>query len=133
MQTVPVGNGLTDEVQNFMITRARPEHAATLTQLAFAAKRHLGYPEQWINHWESDLTITADFINHNHVYIAEEAGEILGFYALGVAGTKADLEHLWVTPASSGSGIGKELFLDAMERAAKLSATKGHTKHKIDL
>ena len=108
-----------------MITRALPEHAARLTQLALDAKRHLGYPEHWINHWESDLTITSDFINQNHVYIAEKAGEILGFYALSVAGTKAELEHIWVTPASSGSSIGKDLFLDAMERAAKLSATKG--------
>jgi predicted N-acetyltransferase YhbS len=28
---------------------------------------------------------------------------------------------MWVTPASIGTGIGKELFLDAMERAAKLN------------
>jgi predicted N-acetyltransferase YhbS len=27
---------------------------------------------------------------------------------------------MWVTPAVIGTGVGKELFLDAMERAAKL-------------
>jgi GNAT superfamily N-acetyltransferase len=28
---------------------------------------------------------------------------------------------MWVTPAFIGTGIGKELFLDAMERAANLN------------
>src|SRR5215475_11641793 len=106
-----------------MIRPASPEDAAALTTIALDAKRHWGYPEHWIKHWESDLTITSDFIRENHVYVAEENGEIQGFYALCVAGDKADLEHMWVTPARIGTGIGKELFLDAMERAAKLNVS----------
>jgi N-acetylglutamate synthase-like GNAT family acetyltransferase len=104
-----------------MIRSASPEDAQTLTTIALDAKRHWGYPENWIKHWESDLTISSDFIRDNHVYVAEDNGEIRGFYALCVAGDKAELEHLWVTPAMIGTGIGKELFLDAMERAAKLN------------
>lgn len=104
-----------------MIRRALPEEASTLTTIALEAKRYWGYPEHWIKHWESDLTISADFIRDHHVYVAEEDGEIRGFYALSVSGEKAELEHLWVTPASIGTGIGKELFLDAMERAAALA------------
>jgi GNAT superfamily N-acetyltransferase len=105
------------------IRRSSPEDAATLTTIALDAKRHWGYPEHWIKHWESDLTISSDFIRDNHVYVAEEDGEIRGFYALCVAGDKAELEHMWVTPAVIGTGIGKELFLDAMERAAKLNVS----------
>ena len=103
------------------IVRARPEDAATLTNIALDAKRYWGYPENWIRHWESDLTITPEFIRDNHVYVDEADGEIRGFYALCVVGNKADLEHMWVRPALIGTGIGKELFLDAMERAAKLN------------
>ena len=102
------------------IRRSMPEEAATLTQIALDAKRHWGYPDHWIQYWESDLTISSDFIRNNHVYVAEDNGDILGFYALCVENSKAELEHMWVTPASIGTGIGKELFLDAMERAAKL-------------
>ena len=102
------------------IRRSTPEEADTLTQIALDAKRHWGYPDHWIQHWESDLTITSDFIRDNHVYVAEENGAIHGFYALRVGDNKAELEHMWVTPASIGTGVGKELFLDAMERAAKL-------------
>lgn len=103
-----------------MIRRATPEEASTLTTIALEAKRHWGYPEHWIKHWESDLTISADFVRDHHVYVAEADGEIRGFYALCVGGDRAELEHMWVTPASIGTGIGKELFLDAMERAAAL-------------
>ena len=104
-----------------MIRRATPDEASTLTTIALEAKRYWGYPEHWIKHWESDLTISSDFIREHHVYVAEVEGEIRGFYALCVNGEKAELEHLWVTPASIGTGIGKELFLDAMEKAAALA------------
>jgi len=103
------------------IRRALPEEATTLTQIALDAKRYWGYPEHWIKHWESDLTVSSDFIRDNHVYVADEDGEIRGFYALCVSGDKAELEHMWVMPACIETGIGKELFLDAMERAAALN------------
>jgi GNAT superfamily N-acetyltransferase len=103
-----------------MIRPASVDEAAVLTQLALDAKRYWGYPEHWIKHWEADLTISPELIRGNHVYVAEADGEIRGFYALTVSGEKAELEHMWVTPASIGTGIGKELFLDAMERAAAL-------------
>ena len=104
-----------------MIRRASTAEADKLTQIALDAKRFWGYPEHWIKHWESDLTISSDFVRDNEVYVAEEDGEILGFYALCVNGNKAELEHMWVTPGSIGTGIGKELFLDAMDRAATLA------------
>jgi GNAT superfamily N-acetyltransferase len=102
------------------IRRSSPEDAATLTTIALEAKRHWGYPEHWIKHWESDLTISSDFIRDNHVYVAEQNGWIVGFYALCIANNKAELEHMWVAPMVIGTGVGKELFLDAMERAAQL-------------
>lgn len=102
------------------IRSASPDDSNTLTQIALDAKRHWGYPEHWIQHWQADLTVTPEFIRDNHVYVFEREGEIRGFYALCVNGDNAELEHLWVTPALIGSGIGKELFLDAMERAATL-------------
>jgi N-acetylglutamate synthase-like GNAT family acetyltransferase len=103
-----------------MIRRATADEAVLLTTIALEAKRYWGYPEHWIKHWEADLTITADFIRDNHVYVAERDGEVRGFYALCVSGDKAELEHLWVTPDCIGAGIGKELFLDGMERAVAL-------------
>ena len=106
------------------ITRASANDCDTLTQIALDAKRHWGYPEHWIKHWESDLTITSDFITDNEVYVAELDGEIRGFYALCIVDQKAELEHMWVRPADIGTGIGRLLFLDAMERAARLNISE---------
>lgn len=106
-----------------MIRPAATSEASVLTNMALEAKRYWGYPEHWIKHWESDLTISSDFINDNYVYVAEENGQIQGFYALIVNGNKAELDHMWVKPTLVGTGIGKELFLDAMERAAALKVS----------
>ena len=103
-----------------MIRAAATDEADLLTRIALEAKRYWGYPEHWIKHWEADLTISPEFIRDNHVYVAEDEGEVRGFYALCVSGEKAELEHMWVTLACIGTGVGKELFLDAMERAAAL-------------
>ena len=46
------------------------------------------------------------------------------FYALCVIDDKAELEHMWVQTAYIGTGIGKDLFLDAMERAAKMNVSE---------
>ena len=107
-----------------MIRPASATESTTLTQIALDAKRHWGYPENWIKHWESDLTISPEFIDANHVYVAEGEGEIRGFYALCLNGKKAELEHMWVRPSYIGTGVGKELFLDAMERAAKMNVSE---------
>lgn len=102
------------------IRPATTEEAAALTELAHDAKRHWGYPEHWIQHWQEDLTISPDFIGNNHVYVAEDADELTGFYALIIKDNKAELEHMWVAPKHIGKGVGKELFFNAMERASEM-------------
>ena len=100
------------------IRPATTNDVATLTQIAHDAKRYWGYPEHWIKHWESELTISNDFVNENDVYVMAGDDEVRGFYALVVRNDKAELEHLWVAPKHIGTGVGKELFLHAMRRAA---------------
>ncbi|CAN5723714.1 GNAT family N-acetyltransferase [soil metagenome] len=89
-----------------------------MTQIAHDAKRHWGYPEHWIQHWQEDLTISSEFISNNQVYVAESEGEIIGFYALVGGAEQAELEHMWVAPKHIGTGVGKELFIHAMQIAA---------------
>jgi GNAT superfamily N-acetyltransferase len=105
-------------VEAFKIRAALGEDAAALTGIAQDAKRHWGYPEHWIQHWQEDLTISSDFISNNQVYVAEREDEIIGFYALVVGDQQAELEHMWVAPKYVGTGVGKELFIHAMQIAA---------------
>lgn len=105
--------------QSLRIRKALTEDAATLTTIAHDAKRHWGYPEHWLEHWQEDLTISPDFVAANQVYVAESDGDPLGFYALIIRKDRAELDHLWVAPAHIGTGVGKELFIHAMQNAAR--------------
>ena len=107
---------------DIQIRRAMPEEAAVLTEIAHAAKRHWGYPENWIEHWKGDLTITRDFISNHEVYVAVTDKEIAGCCALVVKDSQAELEHMWIRPQYMGAGYGKALFVHVMQRAATLSA-----------
>jgi GNAT superfamily N-acetyltransferase len=103
------------------IVRARPEDAAALTAIAHAAKRHWGYPEQWITAWREALTIQPDFISSNLAFSAvEENSNPVGFYVLTKENDGLHLDHLWVTPAAMGHGIGRALFRHAVDQAREL-------------
>jgi GNAT superfamily N-acetyltransferase len=106
------------------IREASPDEAETLTQIAHDAKRHWGYPEHWIQHWQEDLTISPEFISRNQVYVAEDDGELKGFYALVMSKDNEELDHLWVAPNHLGKGIGKALFIHAMQTAARQNVSE---------
>ena len=98
------------------IQRAKPEQADTLTKIALAAKRHWGYPERWMEIWKPQLTFSPEYFVENESWIAEDQDTPIAFYTLLEKGGKAWLENLWISPEWIGKGIGKMLFLDALER-----------------
>lgn len=104
------------------IRRAHAEEADTLTEIAHAAKRHWNYPESWIQQWQTDLTITREFITTNEVFAATINGEIAGCCALVVTDSFAEIEHMWIRPEQMGSGVGRALFEHARERAVERGA-----------
>jgi len=105
---------------DIQIRRASPDEAALLTEIAHAAKRHWGYPENWIQQWKPDLTITPEFIADNEVYVAVKDEEIVGCCAIAFSETVIELEHMWIRPEHMGAGVGRALFLHVKERAANL-------------
>lgn len=92
-----------------------PADAPVLTRVAHAAKRHWGYPEEWIRTWCGDLTVTAEYIEHHPIYVAERAGCAVGFVGLELSPGQAEVDHMWVLPEWMGRGIGRVL----MERAQR--------------
>jgi GNAT superfamily N-acetyltransferase len=103
---------------NVQIRRARPDEATVLTEIAHAAKRHWGYPENWIAEWKPDLTITSEFITQNEMYVAMNGDEIVGCCAIVFNESFAELEHVWIRPEHMGAGVGRALFLHVRARAA---------------
>ncbi len=105
------------------ITLAQPSEADALTEIAFAAKRHWGYPEHWIEHWRSVLTVTPDFIVTHDTFVAREERRLLGFSALKLEGDLLWLEHLWIWPPAMRQGVGRALFRQTQSRARALGFT----------
>jgi len=107
---------------NVEIRRAQPDEAEILTGIAHAAKRHWNYPEDWIDQWRPDLTITPEFITDNEVFVALIDKQIAGCCALVVTDSLAEIEHMWMRPEHMGTGIGRALFEHAKRRAEERGA-----------
>ncbi|MEY2481871.1 MAG: hypothetical protein QOK24_399 [Verrucomicrobiota bacterium] len=102
------------------IVSAKPADACRLTEIAFAAKRHWGYPERWIQTWRDILTMRSEFIAANVAYCACEDGYAVGFYVLTTEADGMHLDHLWILPRAIGRGIGRLLFEHAVEQGKHL-------------
>ena len=102
------------------IVRAKPEDAGALTQIAHAAKRHWGYPENWIAAWQDILTMRPEFIATNVAYLAVENARPIGFYVVTKEADGPHLDHLWILPSSMGRGIGRALFEHAVAEVNRL-------------
>jgi GNAT superfamily N-acetyltransferase len=110
------------------IVRAKPEQAETMTAIAHAAKRHWGYPENWIAAWREILTMQPEFIGGNTAYCAVEDDRAIGFYVLKMEDDGLHLDHLWILPPVMGRGIGRALF----EHAAAEASRRGMKRIKIE-
>lgn len=106
------------------ISQAIPEQADALTAIAFAAKRHWGYPERWIESWRDLLTVGRDLVVEHETYAATVDGRVVGFYALSHKGNRADLLHMWVLPDAMGHGVGRALFLHCVERVKAMGLSE---------
>ena len=103
-----------------IIVRAKPEDAETLTQIAHAAKRHWGYPENWIAAWRDILTMRPEFVAASVAFIAiDDDARPVGFYILTTQDDGIHLDHLWIVPAAMRRGIGKALFEHATAEARR--------------
>ena len=100
-----------------MIIPAQPAYAEALTRITIAAKQHWNYPEHWIQKWIPLMTITPEYIAENEVWLEAMDGEPVAYYSLIQAGNELWLDNLWVLPEHIGNGLGKELFLHALERS----------------
>lgn len=121
-----------------MIRRADCKEHHILTEISFASKNYWNYPEEFLQIWQEELTITKKYILQNEVVVIENGQSILGYYSL--AHLKSALhfsnftieaghwmEHLFIQPSFIGKGLGKKLF----EHCLKLCRSKNISKLKI--
>lgn len=102
---------------NLQVLRATPEQADELSRIAQAAKAHWGYPQRWLEIWQPQLTFSSRYFEENEGWVAVIEERPMGFYTLQEENGNACIENLWVLPEFIGKGIGKMLFLHAVEQA----------------
>lgn len=100
-----------------LIRRVMPAEAVTLSQIAVAAKRYWGYPERWMELWQPQLTFSPAYFEENESWVAETNKTPIAFYTLLEKDGIAWIENLWVSPGFIGKGVGKSLFLHALEQS----------------
>ena len=115
------------------IRKAKPSDCTVLAELTFQSKAVWNYPEEYLEVWRDELTITEGDIQSKDVFVAEEDGVILGYYSIaenpqdrtiGEVFVKKGLwlEHLFVMPERIGQGIGTELYVHALETCRRKGA-----------
>ncbi|MEJ7648809.1 MAG: GNAT family N-acetyltransferase [Nakamurella sp.] len=104
----------------FQLRPARPPEASAISDLAMRSKAHWGYDDDFLNACRTELTIAPDWCDGVRLIVAESAGVIIGFYRLSGEAPEGTLEALFVDEPMIGSGLGRRLFADAVDRARRL-------------
>jgi len=113
---------------DLQIRPAIPEEADRLSQIAFSAKAHWGYPERWLEIWKPELTFSPDYFEQNENWVAETNDQPVAFCTLQEKEGTAWLENLWVSPEWMGKGLGKRLFL----HATALARQRGYRELQLE-
>lgn len=78
--------------------------------------------------WRPQLTFDAAYFVENESWLAEYASQMIAFYTLQDRAGMAWIENMWVSPDHIGQGIGKLLFLHAVD----LARTRGYKSLQLE-
>ena len=106
------------------IRRAVPGECEALSDLALRSKAHWGYDANFLAACRAELTVEPADVQRLRVTVAEESGEIVGFYALGAGPPEGELSFLFVEPARIGAGVGRTLWQDCLATAARIGLSR---------
>lgn len=101
---------------NVEIRNAKAYEAATITELTLRSKAYWGYSDEFIEACREELSVSPGEIENSEFHHAVAVIEncIVGYYALKYLSKKRfELRALFVEPAHIGTGIGRELTVNA--------------------
>ena len=100
--------------------REAQEHEGELiSHLALESKAYWNYSEEFLQACVEVLTIDAQYIKDNYVFVLEEEDDIVGFFAL-VTGEETRLDFLFIHPKFIGQGFGSLLWQYIVIKAKEL-------------
>jgi GNAT superfamily N-acetyltransferase len=101
------------------VRAAEPAEARRLTELALRSKAWWGYGPEFMERCAPVLAVSAAYVRENPVFVAESAGEVLGFYSLRESGGELELDLMFVEPARIRTGVGRVLLAHALDEAGR--------------
>ncbi|MGW7179107.1 GNAT family N-acetyltransferase [Streptomyces xanthophaeus] len=109
------------------IRRAEPDEAGGLEGLQQRSSAHWGYPPGYFD-WAGDaLAIPDAYVRNNPVFVLEEDGKSLGFYAFTESTEQEGdllLDKLFVDADEIGKGYGRHLWQHAVRTAHELGRSE---------
>lgn len=100
---------------------ARKEEALFLTELAARSKAHWPYDQEYLFEAARVTQVRAEDLENGVFRVAEMSKKVVGFYGLAIVKKEKMLDHLWIEPEFIGKGLGRALFLDAVNETKKLA------------
>jgi GNAT superfamily N-acetyltransferase len=104
--------------------RASPDAADELTALTLASKAHWGYDAVFMEVARASLTVTPEYLEAHDCWIAEVDGKTVGWFSLVAIADGFLLDNFFLLPASIGSGVGRLMWDQAVDRAKALGAKR---------
>jgi GNAT superfamily N-acetyltransferase len=105
-----------------VVRSAQPGEEAALTELAVRSKGHWGHEAAFLERARPELTVHPEHLERWIVRVAERDGAPVGFAAVDLEAR--ELEMLFVDPAAIGTGAGRALLRDALDRAREAGLTE---------
>ena len=108
------------------IRKVNPLEAGLISKLAIRSKAYWGYDEEFMNSCIDELSHSEEQISDDkyRYYLAENDGEVLGFYKLeNLYQDTILLEALFIDTSAIGSGVGRALFEHAKKTAKECGGT----------
>jgi GNAT superfamily N-acetyltransferase len=106
------------------VRRGRPDEGEALHDLAFRSKAHWGYDDALMELWRDELRVEPSDLDGGRVLVATVGDAIVGFATVTGDPPDAELEAMFVDPASIRTGTGTALFAAACDLARELGCIR---------
>jgi GNAT superfamily N-acetyltransferase len=100
----------------------RGQEGERLREIAIASKSHWGYDLEGVRQWAAVGDFSPEGLRKKEFFVADVAGEAVGWAAIIPMGEICWLDDLWISPQWMGRGLGTLLFQRAAARGRELGA-----------
>lgn len=115
--TLPLPNSDQTQWSDLLLRPGTSADAAALATLSFRSKAHWGYDDTFMEQVHSVLQPEPSYLANSPVFIIERAEEAIAFYGFKIIDGDVFLHDFFVAPEMIGHGLGKQLWLYALETA----------------